>query len=163
MRNLHVLKQSLLSSAAYTALVELVEKDLNAKFEKDLLLEMEKITTVEKMAEDVKQELESLKAEREKENIKLMEERAAVDSEMEVFSKLRHEVEEQLSSIMSNKVEILNEKERLNKLLTDVEIENEEIAKLQHELEIERKALSMARLATISLFCSSETSINLVH
>ncbi|PWA42414.1 Homeodomain-like protein [Artemisia annua] len=59
---------------------------------------------------------------------------------------------------MSNKVEILNEKERLNKLLTDVEIENEEIAKLQHELEIERKALSMAELATISLFCSSETS-----
>lgn len=64
---------------------------------------------------------------------------------MEVSSKLRHEVEEQLSSIMSNKVEILHEKERLNKLLTDVEIENEEIAKLQHELEIERKALSMAR------------------
>ena len=54
MRNLHVLKQSLLPSAAYTALVELVEKDLNAKFEKDLLLEMEKITTAEKMAEDVK-------------------------------------------------------------------------------------------------------------
>ena len=102
--------------AAHTALVEQVEKDLNAKFEKDLLLEMEKITTVEKMAEDVKQELESLKAEREKENIKLMEERAAVDSEMEVFSKLRHEVEEQLSSIMSNKVEILSWKERLNKL-----------------------------------------------
>ena len=45
-----------------------------------------------------------------------MEERAAVDSEMEVFSKLRHEVEEQLSSIMSNKVEILSWKERLNKL-----------------------------------------------
>nr|GEZ03259.1 centrosomal protein [Tanacetum cinerariifolium] len=131
--------------AAHTALVEQVEKDLNAKFEKDLLLEMEKITTVEKMAEDVKQELENLKAEREKENIKLMEERAAVDSEMEVFSKLRLEVEEQLSSIMSNKVEILHEKERLNKLLTDVEIENEEIAKLQRELEIERKALSMAR------------------
>ncbi|PWA96954.1 hypothetical protein CTI12_AA034220 [Artemisia annua] len=131
--------------AAHTALVEQVEKDLNAKFEKDLLLEMEKITTVEKMAKDVKQALKSLKAEREKENIKLMEERAVVDSKMEVFSKLRHEVEEQLSSIMSSKVEILHEKERLNKLLTYVEIENEEIAKLQHELEFEHKALSMAR------------------
>nr|GEV53002.1 hypothetical protein CTI12_AA330420 [Tanacetum cinerariifolium] len=45
--------------AAHTALVEQVEKDLNAKFEKDLLLEMEKITTVEKMAEDRELEIES--------------------------------------------------------------------------------------------------------
>lgn len=75
--------------AAHTALVDHVEKELNAHFENLFLLEMEKITTVEKMTEDVKQELENLKAEHEKENIKLMEERAAVDSEMEVFSKLR--------------------------------------------------------------------------
>lgn len=55
-----------------------------------------------------------------------------------------------MQTIMSNKVEILYEKEKLSKLLTDVENENQEIARLLHELEVERKALSIARYASIS-------------
>ncbi|KAK3008483.1 hypothetical protein RJ639_015094 [Escallonia herrerae] len=131
--------------AAHSALVDQVEKDVNASFEKELLLEREKIDAVEKLAEEARRELDRLRTEREKENISLMKERAAVDSEMEVLSRLRREVEEQLQSLMSNKVEISYEKERLSKLRNDAEFENQEISRLQHELEVERKALSMAR------------------
>lgn len=131
--------------AAHSALVAQVEKDVNASFEKELLLEREKIDAVEKLAEAAKVELESLRAEQEKDNIALMKERAAVESEMEVLSRLRHEVQEQLESLMSNKVGISYEKERLGKLLTEAEFQNQEIVRLQRELEVERKALSMAR------------------
>ncbi|KAM7494484.1 hypothetical protein LguiB_029093 [Lonicera macranthoides] len=131
--------------AAHSALVDEVEKDINASFEKDLSIEREKIIAMEKLAENARQELEKLRAEREEENIALRKERGAVDLEMEVLSKLRLEVEEQLQSLMSNKVELSYEKERLGKLQNDAEFENQEIARLQSELEVERKALSMAR------------------
>ncbi|KVI07150.1 hypothetical protein Ccrd_014487 [Cynara cardunculus var. scolymus] len=131
--------------AAHSALVDQVQKDVNTYFEKDLLLEREKIVALEKIAEETKQELERLRAEQVEQNIKIMKDRAAVDSQMEVLSKLRHEAEEELQSIMSNKVEISYEKERLKKLRTDAETENQEISRLQYELEVERKALAMAR------------------
>lgn len=130
---------------AHNALVAQVEKEVNASFEKDLSVEREKIDAVEKMAEEAKRELERLRAEREKDNIAIMKERAAVESEMEVLARLRHEVEEQLESLMSNKVEISYEKERVSKLRKDAENESQEIARLQYDLEVERKALSMAR------------------
>ncbi|XP_027924200.1 uncharacterized protein LOC114181821 isoform X3 [Vigna unguiculata] len=131
--------------AAHSALVAQVEKDINASFELELLLEREKINAVEKMAEEARLELERLRAEREKDNLALTKERAAIDSEMEVFSKLRHEAEDQLQILMNDKVEIAHEKERINKLREQAEVENKEIARLQYELEVERKALSMAR------------------
>ncbi|KAK4789206.1 hypothetical protein SAY86_020525 [Trapa natans] len=131
--------------AAHTALVAQVEKDINASFEKVLLIEREKIDAVEKMAEEAKHELEKLRAKREEDEIALMKERAAVESEMEVLSRLRREVEEQLEGLMSNKVEVSYEKERIERLRMDTEKENQEIARLQHELEVERKALLMAR------------------
>ncbi|KAD1196179.1 hypothetical protein E3N88_43165 [Mikania micrantha] len=131
--------------AAHSALVDQVQKDINMYYENDLLLERKKITALEKLAEETRQELDRLKAEQEEQNIKLMKERAAVDSQMEVLSKLRREAEEELQEIMSNKVEISYEKERINKLRTDAEIENQEIIRLQYELEVERKALAMAR------------------
>ncbi|KAF4351180.1 hypothetical protein F8388_024211 [Cannabis sativa] len=131
--------------SAHTALVAEVEKDINASFERELLLEREKIDAVEKMAEEATRELERLRAEREKDSITLLKERAAIESEMEVLSRLRHEVEEQLQSLMSNKVEISYEKERITKLRKNAEVESEEILRLQHDLEVERKALSMAR------------------
>nr|XP_011470350.1 PREDICTED: uncharacterized protein LOC101314705 isoform X4 [Fragaria vesca subsp. vesca] len=130
---------------AHNALVAQVEKDVNATFEKDLSLEREKIDAVQRMAEAAKQELERLRSEREQDNIALMKERAAVESEMEVLARLRHEVEEQLENLMSNKVEISFEKERVSKLRKDAENESQEIARLQYDLEVERKALSMAR------------------
>ncbi|XVF09893.1 hypothetical protein REPUB_Repub07fG0136200 [Reevesia pubescens] len=131
--------------SAHNALVAQVEKDINATFEKELLVERKKIDAVEKMAEEAKRELERLRAEREEENIALLKDRAAIDSEMEVLSRLRREVEEQLESLMSNKVEISYEKERISRLRKETEDESQEIVKLQHELEVERKALSMAR------------------
>ncbi|KAL7585999.1 hypothetical protein Lser_V15G43855 [Lactuca serriola] len=131
--------------AAHTALVDQVQKDVNTFFEKDLLLEREKIITLEKLAEETKQELERMKAEQEEQNIKMMKERAAVDSQMEVLLKLRREAEEELQGIMSNKVEISFEKERVNKLRANAEFETQEISRLQYELEVERKALAMAR------------------
>lgn len=131
--------------AAHSALVDQVEKDVNASFEKELLLEREKIGAVEKLAEEARIELERLRAERDEKSIALMKERAVVDSEMEILSRLRREVEEQLQSLMSDQVEISYEKERLSKLRKDAETENQEIARLQYELEVERKALSMAR------------------
>ncbi|KAG5558598.1 hypothetical protein RHGRI_008520 [Rhododendron griersonianum] len=131
--------------AAHSALVAQVEKDVNASFKKELLLEREKIDAVEKLAEAARVELEIVRAERENDNIALMKERAAVESEMEVLSRLRREVEEQLESLISNKVEISYEKERLGKLLKEAEFKNQEIVRLQRELEVERKALSMAR------------------
>ncbi|MCD7465146.1 hypothetical protein HAX54_000690 [Datura stramonium] len=131
--------------AAHNALVAEVEKDVNASFEKELLLEREKIDAVEKLAEEARRELESLRAQREEENLALMKERAAVDSEMEVLSRLRREVEEKLQTLMSDKLEISYDKERIDKLRKDTEFENQEIARLQYELEVERKALSLAR------------------
>lgn len=131
--------------AAHNALVAEVEKDMNASFEKELLMEREKIDAVQKMAEEARNEVDRLKGMREEENIALMKERAAIESEMEVFSRLRHELEEQLQSLMSNKVEISYEKERIEKLRKETEEENQAISRLQYELEVERKALSMAR------------------
>ncbi|XP_076953817.1 uncharacterized protein LOC143628005 [Bidens hawaiensis] len=131
--------------AAHTALVDQVQKDINKYYENDLLLEREKITALEKLAEETRQELERLKAEQEEQNVKIMKERAAVDSQMEMLSKLRRETEEELQGILSNKVEIQYEKERINKLRADAEFENQEIVRLQYELEVERKALAMAR------------------
>lgn len=132
--------------SAHNALVAQVEKDINATFEKELSMEREKIDAVEKMAEQARLELERLRTQREEENIALLKERAAIESEMEVLSRLRREVEDQLESLLNNKVEISYAKERINKLRKEAEDENQEIARLQHELEIERKALSMARL-----------------
>ncbi|CAI9762422.1 unnamed protein product [Fraxinus pennsylvanica] len=131
--------------AAHSSLVAQVEKDMNAIYEQELFLEREKISAVEKLAEEARRELERMRAEREKENLSLMKEQAAVDSEMEALSKLRRELEEQLQTLMSNKLEISYEKERLNQLRRDAESENQEISRLQYELEVERKALSMAR------------------
>ncbi|XVF50840.1 hypothetical protein PTKIN_Ptkin04bG0136200 [Pterospermum kingtungense] len=131
--------------SAHNALVAQVEKEVNDSFEKELLMEREKIDAVEKMAEEAKRELEKLRAEREEENIALMKEHAAIDSEMEVLSRLRREVEEQLESLVSNKVEISYEKERISNLRKETEDESQEIVRLQNELEVERKALSMAR------------------
>ncbi|XP_006599572.1 uncharacterized protein [Glycine max] len=131
--------------AAHSALVAQVEKDINASFEQELFIEREKISAVERMAEEARLELERLRAEREEDNLALTKERAAIESEMEVFSKLRHEVEDQLQSLMSDKVEIAHEKERISKLREKAEVENNEIGRLQYELEVERKALSMAR------------------
>jgi len=126
-------------------LVAEVEKDVNASFEQELLMEREKIDVVQKMAEEASKEVERLRMEREEQNLAMMKERAAIESEMEILSKLRRELEEQLQSILSNKVEISYEKERIEKLRKETEEENQAIARLQYELEVERKALSMAR------------------
>ncbi|XP_015069725.1 uncharacterized protein LOC107014363 isoform X1 [Solanum pennellii] len=131
--------------SAHNALVSEVEKDVNASFEKELLLEREKIEAVEKLAEEARRELESLRAQREEENLALMKERAVVDSEMEILSRLRRDVEEQLQTLVSDKLEITYDKERIEKLRKDAEFETQEIARLQYELEVERKALSLAR------------------
>ncbi|KAJ6676100.1 GPI-ANCHORED ADHESIN-LIKE PROTEIN [Salix viminalis] len=131
--------------SAHNALVAQVEQDINASFEKELSMEREKINAVETMAEEVRCELERLRAEREKDDVALMKERIAIESEMEVLSKLRREVEEQLQSLLSNKVEISYEKERISKLQKEAESEKQEISRLQYDLEVERKALSMAR------------------
>ncbi|KAL8095885.1 hypothetical protein AgCh_037029 [Apium graveolens] len=131
--------------AAHSALVDQVERDVNASYEKELLLEREKVDAVEKMAEEARAELQKLRTEREERNVALLKERAAVDTEMEIMSRLRREVEEQLQSLMSDQVQVSYEKERIIKLRKDTEMENQEIARLQHELEVERKALAMAR------------------
>ncbi|GMH28122.1 hypothetical protein Nepgr_029965 [Nepenthes gracilis] len=131
--------------AAHNALVAEVEKDVNASFEKELLIEREKIDAMEKMAEEARQEAENLQEERKREKTSLMKERAAIESEMEVLSRLRREVEEQLESLMIKKVEVSYEKERIEKLKKSTEEENLSIARLQYELEVERKALAMAR------------------
>lgn len=131
--------------SAHSALVAQVEKDINASFEKELSLEREKINVVERLAEEARREVEKLSAAREEESLSLIKERAAVDSEMEILSRLRREVEEQLQALMTDKLEISYEKERLNKLRRDAETEGHELTRLQYELEVERKALSMAR------------------
>ncbi|XP_049411246.1 uncharacterized protein LOC125874406 isoform X3 [Solanum stenotomum] len=131
--------------ASYNSLAAQVEKDVSASFEKELILEKKRVDTMKKLAEEARQELESLRAERKAEHLVVMKERAAVDSELEVLSRFRHEVEEQLQSLKSDKIDISYEKERLGKLHRDAEIENQEIARLQFELEVERKALSIAR------------------
>ena len=64
--------------AAHSALVAQVEKDINASFEQELFIEREKISAVERMAEEARLELERLRAEREEDNLALTKERAAI-------------------------------------------------------------------------------------
>uniref|UniRef100_A0A7C9ACM0 SLH domain-containing protein n=1 Tax=Opuntia streptacantha TaxID=393608 RepID=A0A7C9ACM0_OPUST len=131
--------------AAHNELIAEVENTINASFEKELMMEREKIDTVQKMADEARKEVERLRREREEENIALMKERAAIESEMEFLNKIRLELEEQLHSVMSDKVEMSSEKETVEKLRKETEKENVEVCRLQYELEVELKALSMAR------------------
>jgi len=131
--------------AAHNELIAEVENTINASFEKELMMEREKIDTVQKMADEARKEVERLRREREEENIALMKERAAIESEMEFLNKIRLELEEQLHSVMSDKVEMSSEKERVEKLRKETEKENVAVCRLQYELEVELKALSMAR------------------
>ncbi|KAG9441264.1 hypothetical protein H6P81_017118 [Aristolochia fimbriata] len=131
--------------AAHNALVAQVEKDINANFERELAIERGKVEMMEKLAEEARQELARLRAEREEQKNALMRGRASVESEMEVISKLRHELEEQLEGLMYTKAEVAFEKERIDKLKQEGESETKVITQLQYELEVERKALSMAR------------------
>jgi len=144
--------------SAHGALVAQVEKDLNASFERDLKKEREKVETLEKLAEEARMELDRLRAEREEEK-NILRGRAAVESEMEVLSKLRSEVEEQLHSVLSKKVEISFEKSRIEKLHKEIENENLAVVQLQYELEVERKALSMARQEFLTLEISSTLNL----
>ena len=144
--------------SAHGALVAQVEKDLNASFERDLKKEREKVETLEKLAEEARMELDRLRAEREEEK-NILRGRAAVESEMEVLSKLRSEVEEQLHSVLSKKVEISFEKSRIEKLHKEIENENLAVVQLQYELEVERKALSMARQEFLTLEISSALNL----
>lgn len=131
--------------AAHSALFAEVENAINASFEKELMMEREKIDTVQKMADEAREEVERLRREREEENLALVKERAVIESEMEILNKMRHELEEQLQSVMSDKVEMSYAKERVEKLRKDTEKENIAVCRLQYELEVELKALSMAR------------------
>ncbi|KAL2324544.1 hypothetical protein Fmac_023602 [Flemingia macrophylla] len=97
------------------------------------------------MAKEAGCELERLRAEGEEDRIPYIKERAAIEIQRDVFSRLRHEVVDQLQNLVGNKGEIAYEKERISKLRELAEVGNKEITRLQYELEIERKALSMAR------------------
>ncbi|KAJ1702330.1 hypothetical protein LUZ63_002109 [Rhynchospora breviuscula] len=130
---------------AHTALVAQVEKDLNAAYEQDLAKEREKVETLEKLAEEARLELTKLKVEREEEDNTIAMGRAAVESEMEVLLKLKHEMEKELEGVMSKKMEVSFERERINKLRQEIENENQSITQLKYDLEVERKALAMAR------------------
>ncbi|XP_008778820.2 uncharacterized protein LOC103698557 isoform X2 [Phoenix dactylifera] len=130
---------------AHTAFADQVKQDLNASYRKDLAIEREKINALEKLAEEARLELEKLRTEREEKNNALMCGQAAVEAEMEAFSRIRPEVEEQLLSLMNDKIEISFERDRISKLRKEAERENQVIAQLEYELEVERKALSVAR------------------
>ncbi|XP_010537175.1 PREDICTED: uncharacterized protein LOC104811972 isoform X2 [Tarenaya hassleriana] len=131
--------------SAHNSLVTQVENDINASFEKDLLIEKGKVDAVEKMAEEAKLDMEKLRAQKQEQTLALEEERTAIETEMEDLSRQRNELEELLQGVVNNKTEISYEKERFDRLQKQVEDENREILRLQHELEVERNALSMAR------------------
>ncbi|KAK8966967.1 hypothetical protein KSP40_PGU012792 [Platanthera guangdongensis] len=130
---------------AHTALVAQVEKDINASFEQELAKEREKIDALEKLAEEARQELERIRAEREEENDALLKGKVAVKSELELLSTLKSQVEQQIQELMGSNVEISFERERITKLREEIEGGNQSVIRLQYELEVERKALSMAR------------------
>lgn len=131
--------------ATHAALEAQVQKDLNASFEKELELEREKIEVAERLAEDVRSELERIKGEREEERYSLLKERAALDSEREFLSKLRHELEEQLQIFLTNKLEISNERDQVARLLKEAENDKYSLVQIRSEVEVEKKALALAR------------------
>lgn len=131
--------------ATHAALEAQVQKDLNASFEKELELEREKIEVAERLAEDVRSELERIKGEREEERYSLLKERAALDSEREFLSKLRHELEEQLQIFLTNKLEISNERDQVARLLKEAENDKYALVQIRSEVEVEKKALALAR------------------
>lgn len=131
--------------ATHAALEAQVQKDLNASFEKELQLEREKIEVAERLAEDVRSELERIKGEREEERYSLLKERAALDSEREFLSKLRHELEEQLQVFLTNKLEMSNERDQVDRLLKEAENDKYALDQIRSEVEVEKKALALAR------------------
>lgn len=131
--------------ATHAALEAQVQKDLNASFEKELQLEREKIEAAERLAEDVRSELERIKGEREEERYSLLKERAALDSEREFLSKLRHELEEQLQIFLTNKLEMSNERDQVARLLKEAENDKYALDQIRSEVEVEKKALTLAR------------------
>lgn len=131
--------------ATHAALEAQVQKDLNASFEKELQLEREKIEVAERLAEDVRSELERIKVEREEERYSLLKEQAALDSEREFLSKLRHELEEQLQIFLTNKLEMSNERDQVARLLKEAENDKYALDQIRSEVEVEKKALALAR------------------
>lgn len=131
--------------ATHAALEAQVQKDLNASFEKELQLEREKIEAAERLAEDVRSELERIKGEREEERYSLLKERAALDSEREFLSKLRHELEEQLQIFLTNKLEMSTERDQVARLLKEAENDKYALDQIRSEVEVEKKALALAR------------------
>lgn len=131
--------------ATHAALEAQVQKDLNASFEKELQLEREKIEVAERLADDVRSELERIKGEREEERYSLLKERAALDSEREFLSKLRHELEEQLQVFLTNKLEMSNERDQVDRLLKEAENDKYALDQIRSEVEVEKKALALAR------------------
>lgn len=131
--------------ATHAALEAQVQKDLNASFEKELQLEREKIEAAERLAENVRSELERIKGEREEERYSLLKERAALDSEREFLSKLRHELEEQLQIFLTNKLEMSNERDQVARLLKEAENDKYALDQIRSEVEVEKKALALAR------------------
>ncbi|KAJ3680500.1 hypothetical protein LUZ60_016778 [Juncus effusus] len=131
--------------SAHSLLVSQVEKDLNASFQQDLLLERQKVEILNKLAEEAREELRKLREEREEEEGVIKMGRAAVESEMEVMMRVRGEMERELEGVMGDKMEVRFEKERVGKIRKEIEEESERVGRLKYELEVERKALNMAR------------------
>jgi hypothetical protein len=74
-----------------------------------------------------------------------MKDRATLDSEKELLTVLRQQVDEQLQAFSGLQVEVAAEKERLEKLRVEREEELKEISNYKRELEVERRALTLVR------------------
>eukprot|EP00249_Psilotum_nudum_P023220 c28791_g1_i5 orf=475-2685(-) len=131
--------------AAELALETKAQQEVVATFNQLLEEEKTKTESAEKLLEMTCSELEKLKADREEEKFSLLKEQTALESERELYFRIRHEVEDQAQLLSNSKLEIAFERERAKKLSVEAEAEKETLVNMQSELEAEKKALMLAR------------------
>lgn len=133
--------------AADTAMKARTQEELNALFDGELESERQRRIQTEKLVQNLRTELDKVKAEKEDEKDRLLKDKAMVESDKELLYQLKEQADEQLELLSTYRVEVSVERERLEKLRVGAEEDKQEVAKIKSEVDIEKKALTLARYA----------------
>lgn len=124
-------------------------RENNGNFQDEVNVEKAKREQAEKLINELRVELEEVKAERDAERYSYLKGRATVDSEKGILQLLRQQVDQQAQELSALQAQVAGEKERFEKLRLEREAELEAVSHLRADLEVEKKALTLVRFAII--------------
>lgn len=124
-------------------------RENNGNSQDEVNVEKAKREQSEKLINELRVELEQVKAERDAERYSYLKGRATVDSEKGILQLLRQQVDQQAQELSALQAQVAGEKERFEKLRLEREAELEAVSHLRAELEVEKKALTLVRFAII--------------